>query len=192
MTRGAAALAAGAGAALLIAAGCGGTGGAADRVAGPPIVTRPIGVGPGYLLPPRSGAAAAGRSIRGLACRAGPRRGPVVAHLEIFAGRQTLVIPAGIGVREGRCRYPVRTLMPTGLIVADRPGLTLGDLFAVWGQPLEQGRVAGFRGPVVAFVGGRRVRGDVAHVPIRHHSQIVVEVSGYVPPHAHYVFPRSS
>ena len=43
---------------------------------------------------------------------------------------------------------------PTGLIVADRPGLTLGDLFAVWGQPLTQRRLAGFRGPVAAFVGG--------------------------------------
>jgi hypothetical protein len=187
-----AALAAGAGAALLLAAGCGGSGTARDRVAGPPIVTRPIGVGPGFLLRPRSDAAASGRPIRGLACRAGALPGPVVAHLEIFARRSTLVIPAGIGVRAGRCRYPVRTLTPTGLIVADHPGLTLGELFAVWGQPLTAQRVAGFSGPVVAFVGGRRVRGDVARIPIRHHAQIVVEVSGYVPPHANYVFPRSS
>jgi hypothetical protein len=85
----------------------------------------------------------------------------------------------------------VRTLTPTGLIVADHPGLTLGELFAVWGQPLTARRLAGFSGPVVAFVGGRRVRGDVARIPIRHHAQIVVEVSGYVPPHADYVFPRS-
>ncbi len=33
------------------------------------------------------------------------------------------------------------------------------------------------------------MRGDIRRIPIRHHSQIVVEVSGYVPPHAHYVFP---
>ena len=39
---------------------------------------------------------------------------------------------------------------------------------------------------------GRRVTGDVRRIAIRHHSQIVVEVSGYVPPHAHYVFPRAS
>ena len=100
--------------------------------------------------------------------------------------------PAGIGVRPGSCRYPLRTLVPTGLIVGQRRGLTLGDLFAVWGQPLSAHRLAGFRGPVVAFVGGRRVGGDVRSIPIRHHAQIVVEVSGYVPPHAHYVFPRSS
>jgi hypothetical protein len=188
----AAARAAGACAALLLAAGCGGTGASGDRVPGPPIVTRPIGVGPGFILPPRGAAVSAGSPIRGLACRTGPLRGAIVAHLEIFARRRTLVIPAGIGVRQGRCRYPVRTLMPTGLVVADRPGLTLGDLFAVWGQPLGVRRVAGFSGPVLAFVGGRRVRRDIAHIPIRHHSQIVIEVSGYVPPHAHYVFPRSS
>jgi hypothetical protein len=178
-------------AALLLAAGCGGAGTDDDRGAGPPIVTRPIGVGPAFLLPPRGKAAATGQPIRGLVCRGGALAGPIVAHVEIFARRDTLVIPAGIGVRAGRCRYAVRTLAPTGLIVADHHGLTLGDLFAVWGQPLGARRLAGFSGPVVAFVGGRRVRGDVARVAIRHHAQIVVEVSGYVPPHADYVFPRS-
>jgi hypothetical protein len=180
-------------AAMLVAAGCGG-GAAQDngQVAGSPIVTRPIGVGPGFRLSPHGAAATKGAPIGDLRCRPGSRSGPIVAHLEIFARRETLVIPARIGVVGERCRYPVRTLMPTGLIVAERPGLTLGDLFAVWGQPLGRRSLAGFSGPIVAFVAGRRVRGDVRRIPIRHHSQIVVEVSGYVPPHAHYVFPLSS
>lgn len=177
---------------LLLVTGCAGAGGQEQPVSGPPIVTRPVGVGPGFMLPPRGPAAAVARPIAGLRCAPGALQGPIVAHLEIFARRNTLVIPAGIGVLRGRCRYPLRTLMPTGLIVASRRGLTLGSLFAVWGQPLAAHRLAGFSGPVVAFVGGRRVRGDVAAIPIRHHAQIVVEVSGYVPPHAHYVFPRSS
>jgi hypothetical protein len=37
-----------------------------------------------------------------------------------------------IGVR---CRYPVRTLTPTGVLELDRPDLTLGDFFAVWRMP---------------------------------------------------------
>jgi hypothetical protein len=180
-------------AALLVAAGCGGgTAQDAARVRAPPIVTRPIGVGPAFRLAPRAVAAAKGAPIGDLRCRPGSLTGPIVAHLEIFARRETLVIPARIGVVGTHCRYPVRTLMPTGLIVAERPGLTLGDLFAVWGQPLGRRSLAGFSGPIVAFVAGRRVRGDVRRIPIRHHSQIVVEVSGYVPPHAHYVFPLSS
>lgn len=178
---------------VLVAAGCGGVSTVhVDQVAGPPIVTRPIGVGPGFRLAPRAAAASKGAPIGDLRCRPGSLAGPIVAHLEIFARRETLVIPAGIGVLGGRCRYPVRTLMPTGLIVAQRPGLTLGDLFGAWGQPLRRRRLAGFSGPIVAFVGGRRVRGDVRHIQIRHHSQIVLEISGYVPPHAHYVFPESS
>jgi hypothetical protein len=177
---------------LLLGTGCGGAGADDEPVPGPPIVTRPIGAGPGFRLPPLGRAAAGAGAIGDLRCTPGRLPGRIVAHLEIFARRDTLVIPAGVGVLRGRCRYPIRTLMPTGLIVAGRPGLTLGDLFAVWGQPLRAGRLAGFAGPVVAFVGGRRVRGDVRAIPIRHHSQIVVEVSGYVPPHAHYVFPRSS
>jgi hypothetical protein len=176
---------------VVVAAGCGGSGGGAV-VSGPPIVTRPVGVGPGFLLPPRGARAAASLPIGALACEAGALPGAITAHLEIFARRETLVIPKGIGVVAGRCRYPVRTLIQTGLVVAARPGLTLGDLFAVWGQPLSDRRIAGFSGPVEAFVAGRRVRGDVRRIPIRHHAQIVIEISGYVPPHAHYVFPLSS
>ena len=175
-------------AALVVAAGCGGS----DDVPGPAIVTRPIGVGPGFRLPALGAAARTATPIGRLVCRRGPLGGPIVAHLEIFARRETLIVPARIGVVARRCRYPVRTLGPTGVIVAGRPGLTLGDLFAVWGQPLRQRRLAGFRGPVVAFVAGRRVIGDIRRIPIRHHSQIVIEVSGYVPPHAHYVFPRAN
>jgi hypothetical protein len=184
------ALAVGAGV-LLFATGCGGRGGTTEQVPGPSIITRPIGAGPPFRLPPLGTAAATGAPIGGLRCRPGRSAGPIVAHLEIFARRDTLVIPAGIGMLPGRCGYPLRTLTQTGLIVADRRGLTLGDLFAVWGQPLRKRRLAGFSGPILAFIDGRRVRGDVRRIPIRHHAEIVVEVSGYVPPHAHYVFPRS-
>lgn len=184
------ALAVGAGV-LLFAAGCGAGGGRTDAVPVPTVVTRPIGAGPRFRLPPRGAAAATAAPIGGLRCLPGRSGGPIVAHLEIFARRDTLVIPAGIGVLRRRCGYPVRTLTPTGLIVADRHGLTLGDLFAIWGQPLRARRLAGFSGPIVAFVDGRQVRGEVSRIPIRHHAEIVVEVSGYVPPHAHYVFPRS-
>ncbi len=115
-------------------------GGAIDQVVpGPPIVTRPIGVGPGFRLPPRGAAAAAGVPIGAAPCRPGALAGPVVAHLEIFARRDTLIIPAGIGVRRGTLPLPAADATPTGVIVAGRPGLTLGDLFAIWGQPLARG-----------------------------------------------------
>ena len=178
--------------ALVVCAGCGGSSATEAPVGGPPIVTRPIGVGAAFRLPALGARARRALPVVGLRCATGPLAGPVVAHLEIFAHRETLVIPAGIGTLPRRCRYPLRTRDPTGLITASRPGLTLGDLFAIWGQPFSRRRVAGFRGPILAYVDGRRVRDNIADISIRHHAQIVLEVSGYVPPHAHYVFPRSA
>jgi hypothetical protein len=46
-----------------------------------------------------------------------------------------------------------------------------------------------FRGEVTAFVGGKRRRGDVRSIPLGNGRQIVLELGGYVPPHAFYLFP---
>jgi hypothetical protein len=161
----------------------------------PDVKPWPIGAGPGFRVdaaPPR---VQAGKQD-------GQRRFGV--HLEIFVRRQVLIVPAGIGVAQpsrrhfGRvvprgCTYPLRTLDPTGVIeVSGRR--TLGDFFAVWGQLLGRHRVAGFltRTDVLAFVDGRRWRGDPAGIPLVRHAQIVLELGGYVPPHPRYLFPKVS
>jgi hypothetical protein len=72
----------------------------------------------------------------------------------------------------------------------DRADLTLGDLFAIWGEPLGPRRMASFRGSVRAFVGGRRVEGDPAGIRLRDGAQIVLQVGGYIPPHRTFLFPR--
>jgi hypothetical protein len=41
---------------------------------------------------------------------------------------------------------------------------------------------------VLAFVDGRRCRGDLRTIPMTMHAQIVLEVDGYVPPHPRYLF----
>lgn len=142
--------------------------------------------------PPSLGARAArARPIDGLRCtRARATRYGV--HLELFAARRVVLIPPGIGiapprrregayVRGGRCSYPLRTSEPTGVIEvqAPPPTMTLGQFFAVWGQPLR-GR---------AYVNGRRWRDDPRSIPLTRHAQIVLEVRGYVRPHATYRFP---
>ena len=171
----------------------------------------PIGVGPGsaYTPPPRGAAVRAGVAVGRRRCAAGGGR-RVGAHLELFAHRHVVVVPAGIGtappvvssgayVRAARCSYPVRTREPTGLLELDSRAagpaqLTLGDLFAVWGQPLSDMRLAGFRAPpgdrVTAYLDGRRWSGDPRAIPLRRHAVIVLEVAGYVRPHAAYRFPR--
>jgi hypothetical protein len=93
----------------------------------------------------------------------------------------------------GRCTYPLRTLDPTGVIEV-RPGAraTLGDFFRVWGQHLGRRRIAGFRtrASVLAFVGGKRWRGDPRTIPLTRHAQIVLALGGYVRPHPRYLFPN--
>ena len=95
----------------------------------------------------------------------------------------------------GRCRYPIWTDDPTGIVhVTTGTDATLAQLFAVWGQPLGARRMCGFRSrrPVVAYVDGRRWRRDVRRVPLRAHAEIVVEIGRRVAPHRTYVFPRGA
>jgi hypothetical protein len=161
----------------------------------------PIGTGARYELTSLHAATAAGTPVGGLRCTAG-RRPVAWAHVELFAAGRALLVPPGVGlapprerqgayVRGGRCRYPVWTDEPTGLVAVTQRGRTLGDLFAVWGRRLGRDRMAGFGGRVLAHVGGRRWTGDPAAIPLRHHAQIVLQVGGArVPPHARYVFPE--
>ena len=158
----------------------------------------PIGIGPGFRPRAAPAAVLAGRRVGRFRCSHGGGRYGV--HVELFIRRQVLIVPAGIGVarpwREHLARlipggrtFAVRTLEPTGVIeVRARSYLTLGDVFRLWGQPLDSTQIAGFRGRVRAFVGGRRHRGDPASIPLRRHAQIVLELGGYVAPHPWYLF----
>jgi hypothetical protein len=198
------------------AAGCGaGPGGSVasqgSSVRGLPADERPLPAGRGrqFRLPAGSPAVAARRPVAGMRCRrgpAGPGAGTYAVHLELYARRLVLPVPAGIGVAPpqrrrgayvlgGACEYPLRTLEPTGIVLVDasEPGASLppslGDLFAVWGQPLSRGQLAGFRGRVLAFVGGRRFGGDPRAIRLRRHAELVLEIGGFVLPHRTYRFP---
>jgi len=175
----------------LLAALTAGCGGSADEPAPPAPAAVPIGRSPDH----RPGALTA-RTRRALpvgrlrCSRADPPRYGV--HVEVFARRQVVIVPAGIGVapphrgrppyvRSGRCSYPLRTREPTGVVeVAEGTRLTLGDLARLWGRPLREPH---------AWVGGRRWRGDPHAIPLDRHTQIVVSDDARVPVHASYVFP---
>jgi hypothetical protein len=167
--------------AIFAACSCVGAAGAAA-----PIPT-PIGAGSRYLLPAASAAVARARPVGRFRCTrdAGTRE---LAHIELFAEKLVLLLPAGIG-NGSHCSYGIRTTQPTGVVefVPDlRP--TIGDIFTVWGQPLSARRIASFRGAVTAWVDGKRWHGNVRAIPLRRHSEIVIEVGGYVPPHTFFLF----
>jgi hypothetical protein len=167
----------------------------------PSVYPWPIGVGPSYHPSAAPEKVLAGRSVGRLRCeRKTEHRFGV--HLEVFAHRQVVIVPAGIGVARpsqryfarvipGSCTYAARTLDPTG-VVEVRPGarLTLADVFRLWNQPLGLHRLAGFRtrASVLAFVGGKRRHGDPRSIPLTRHAQIVLEIGGYVAPHPRYLF----
>jgi hypothetical protein len=168
----------------------------------PPLpVPSPIGRGPGYELPAARGPARVGAAIGDLRCTASG--GPwSQVHVEVFARGKVVIIPPGVGVApprvrlgaeitRGRCSYPARTTDPTGVVdFRSGMGLTLGDVFAIWGQPLSRHRLCGYRArrPVRLYVDGRQ-RADLRSAPLRRHAEIVVEVGRFVPPHASYLFP---
>jgi hypothetical protein len=145
-------------------------------------------------------ATASGRPVAGLRCAAAARPTAWV-HIEIFDHGRVVLLPSGIGiapprrttgayVRGGRCRYPLWTDEPTGLVAVTRSGLRLGDLFRVWGRALDDNRVAAFRGAVTAHVDGTKATTPPQDIPLTPHAQIVLQVGGpLVTPHAAYRFP---
>jgi hypothetical protein len=126
-------------------------------------------------------------------------------HVEVFAANRVVLLPAGIGTRpprgfsagrisRARCYGALVTLEPTGvLLVRPQARLRLVDLFRAWGQPLSRARLASFSTGgarrVAVFVDGRRWHGAPGDVPLRRHSEIVLEVGPHVPPHPSYTFP---
>jgi hypothetical protein len=187
---------------LLALPGCGGAAAPYPRPDHRPHPDAPrFGPAPRWRPAPLSRAVTARRPVRGLRC--GPGAGPWFgAHIEMFVSGLDVVIPAGIGVapphrrdgayvRGGACSYPVRTTEPTGVIEV-RPGerRTLGDLFALWGEPLSRRRLMSFSGgPVRAFVNGRRWRSDPRAIPLTRHVSIVLELGPHVTSRSVYLFP---
>ena len=154
----------------------------------PPVYPWPIGVGPRYHPTAYNATVAAGRSVGTLRCA---KTGPSFAvHVELFARREVVIVPPSVGVGPHGCTYPLRTDAPTGVVHVARRGLTLGDLFRVWGRRLTPSALLSFRDRVSVFVGGRRWHGEPGAVPLTKHAEIVLEVGGYVAPHPSYLFPK--
>lgn len=121
------------------------------------------------------------------------------AHLQVYVHGRSRALPGGIGIVDENpietqhglyysaltCMYWLHTRAADGLVEVQSPvsrQFTLGDLFAVWNQPLDQRRVADVRGPVTAIVNGRRWRGNPALIPLSEHEAIQLAVGKPAPP----------
>jgi hypothetical protein len=112
----------------------------------------------------------------------------VHTHLTIIKDGQPLAIPASIGLVPN-CTYSLHTHERNGVIHAEAPALqpfTLGQFFAVWGQPLTTTNVAGLTGqPITVFLndstGFRQYTGDPAAIDLNTPHREITIVVGAVP-----------
>ncbi|MDR5857319.1 hypothetical protein P9239_00670 [Caballeronia sp. LZ062] len=111
------------------------------------------------------------------------------SHLSIYQNGKQLALPANIGTvaptnaLETGCVYPVHTDDNTGKIrmdVTSNTTYTLGQFFAVWGQPLSSTNVAGITGTVTAWVntGGalQQYTGDLASLVLPQHGEVTLAI----------------
>jgi len=143
------------------------------------------------LLSPLAGTShGAFPSIDGIECERGERLNyHVHAHLALFVQGRQVGVPAGVGIMD-RCLYWLHTHAADGIIHIEAPArreFTLGQFFAVWGQPLERARFLDktvdsaheFR----AYVNGQPFEGDPASIKLEDKAAIVIEYGPpFVPP----------
>jgi hypothetical protein len=123
----------------------------------------------------------------------------VHSHLALFYNGKQIQVPKLVGgtpTATGGCLYWLHTHDASGIIHIESPvlaptgqnGFTLGNFFDIWGQPLQDGNIAGMKGSVTAYVNGVKYAGDLHAIPLGAHQQIVLEVGKPVPP-PNYAFP---
>jgi hypothetical protein len=130
------------------------------------------------------------------------------AHLAIYVNARPQTVPYGIGigepwdivpsnrgpfVRSGSCFSWLHTHMTDGVMHIEAPiarTFTLGDFFAVWGEPLSTTQVGRFEGQVFAYVNGVRVEGSPADITLREWDVIQLNVGANAPPPQRYFFPN--
>jgi hypothetical protein len=128
-----------------------------------------------------------GQAVGGLACGAAANA-YTYAHLSILQNGRQLAVPANVGVvgptlaAQTGCVYPLHTDDASGKIRIDAGAaapMTLGQFFAIWGQPLSATNVAGLGAQTVtAYIndGGRLTKysGDLAAIPLQAHREITL------------------
>ena len=156
----------------------------------------PIETGP-FLAP--STTTLLGRIVDGIQCqRLAQLAYTAYAHLQVYVDGHPRALPGGVGLVDqsptptehglfygaSACMYWLHTRAADGLIEAQSPvprRFTLGQLFAIWNQPLSRRQVATARGPVTAYVNGKRWRGNPGAIPLTNQAAIQLAVGSPVP-----------
>jgi hypothetical protein len=174
--------------AALAAAGHGGAAGATGLAGpeGPPVEH-------GRALAPAA-APAPGQTVDGIQCQSSEQvLFHIHARLTVYVGGRPRSVPYGIGignpqttptpagrfVTSGSCFAWLHTHVADGIIHIESPvqrTYRLGNFFDIWKQPLTATRVGPAHGAVVAFVNGKRWRGNPRNIPLTAHAQVQLDV----------------
>ncbi|HEX5173170.1 MAG TPA: hypothetical protein VFV91_03395 [Gaiellaceae bacterium] len=157
---------------------------------------------PGFEGPPlesgpnlaAAGSPAPGASVAGIQCQSGEQTlFHIHARLTIFVRGLSEKVPYGVGIADpqvtqtargpavgaGACFSWLHTHAADGIIHIESPvqrTFTLGNFFAVWGQPLSRTQVGPAKGKVTALVDRKVWLGDPRDIPLKAHAQIQLEV----------------
>jgi len=150
-----------------------------------------------------------GETIDGVSCQRVEKVAyHIHVHLTIFVDGQARAIPYGIGigppiegvntsagpfVTVGKCFMWLHTHAYDGIIHVESPNrrtYTLGQFFAVWGQPLSATRVGPAKGKVTTFYDGKVWTGNPGDIPLTSATQIQLDVGTPIVAPEHIVFPK--
>ncbi len=125
-----------------------------------------------------------GRTVDGIHCdRAEGVAFHIHQHLTLLDHGKPVLIPSDVGrPLAAQCFYWLHTHTPDGLIHVESPAIrtfTLGEFFAVWGEPLSAKRAGPLRAAggtsLRFFVNGERYTGDPRKIELVQHADIVIE-----------------
>lgn len=139
----------------------------------------------GSLSAQRVQQAPSGQPVAGISCDAMEgQRIHIHQHLLILDHGNSVPIPPDVGrPASGQCLYWIHTHTPDGVIHIESPAnrtFTLGDFFAIWGQPLSTTRAASAEAKsgmaLKVWVDGKPHTGDLTKIPLAAHTDIVIAV----------------
>ncbi|MEO8623996.1 MAG: hypothetical protein ABI625_23155 [bacterium] len=131
------------------------------------------------------GAVPDGQPVGGISCDAMEgQRLHIHQHIAILDHGKAVPVPENVGQPTGkRCLYWIHTHTPDGIIHIEAPqnrSFTLGDFFAVWGQPLGTTLAATARAAkgekTKVWLNGKPFAGDPRSILLVAHADIVIQV----------------
>ncbi len=108
------------------------------------------------------------------------------AHLDMYYNGAPFNLPANIGIKLD-CLYWLHTHDVSGIVHIEAPAdqkdrvFTLGDLFDVWKQPLNEHQLATLKTKdgerISAWIDGQPYSGELRKLPMKEHSEIVLAIT---------------